>query len=212
MIFSLRDSWHSKKGSSAVISMKEYIECVTELDPNWRACLKSAEKDEKPAQSEEKQNGLAKKPSSAFNFGGKVFSRFNVEPETLADKQAAPTIFDFCKQDSVLELSKLYESRPELFSVADEDGIYPLHWICDSASRESLVFFLALPKPFVDINCRDSEGMTPLHYAVLCGHVEIAQMLVEAGADVRSFDHQGKKPFDLIDALEISRWKCFVDQ
>jgi hypothetical protein len=39
-------------------------------------------------------------------------------------------------------------------------------------------------------NQRDESGATPLHYATLNGHFEIARLLVERGADVNSPDGQ----------------------
>jgi ankyrin repeat protein len=37
---------------------------------------------------------------------------------------------------------------------------------------------------------RDESGATPLHYAALNGHREIAQLLLERGADINSTDSQ----------------------
>ncbi len=38
------------------------------------------------------------------------------------------------------------------------------------------------------VNQRDESGATPLHYATLNGHRQIAQLLLERGADVNSTD------------------------
>ena len=40
--------------------------------------------------------------------------------------------------------------------------------------------------------------MTPLHEAVLMGRVECARVLVEAGADVRAEDSEGRSPFSIV--------------
>jgi Ankyrin repeats (3 copies) len=39
-------------------------------------------------------------------------------------------------------------------------------------------------------NQRDASGATPLHYATLNGHRQIAQLLIERGADINSTDSQ----------------------
>lgn len=39
-------------------------------------------------------------------------------------------------------------------------------------------------------NQRDASGATPLHYAALSGHRQIAQLLIERGADINVADSQ----------------------
>jgi ankyrin repeat protein len=39
-------------------------------------------------------------------------------------------------------------------------------------------------------NQRDESGATPLHYAALVGHREVAQLLVERGANINATDSQ----------------------
>ena len=36
----------------------------------------------------------------------------------------------------------------------------------------------------VDLNCKDTEGTTPLHASVWSGHRRIAEMILEKGADI----------------------------
>ena len=38
---------------------------------------------------------------------------------------------------------------------------------------------------------------TPLHYAAANGHKEIAELLIEKGADVKAKDEGGKTPLDV---------------
>jgi ankyrin repeat protein len=46
----------------------------------------------------------------------------------------------------------------------------------------------------LDWQDEDKYGWTPLHYAIDCGEVEIARMLIEAGADVNVQNEWGKTP------------------
>lgn len=45
-----------------------------------------------------------------------------------------------------------------------------------------------------DVNCRDGEGLTPLHWACIGGHAAAARTLVAAGADVEAADAFGWRP------------------
>lgn len=46
----------------------------------------------------------------------------------------------------------------------------------------------------VDVNLRDSEGRTPLHWAVDRGHLNVAELLVRKNADVNVKDNDGQTP------------------
>ena len=48
-----------------------------------------------------------------------------------------------------------------------------------------------------DINAKDLNGCTPLHYAVMSQHTTICKMLVEHGADINSVAKKGIKPVDI---------------
>ncbi|KAK9122195.1 hypothetical protein Syun_019812 [Stephania yunnanensis] len=46
----------------------------------------------------------------------------------------------------------------------------------------------------VSVNLKDSEGRTPLHWAVDRGHLEVAELLVSNNADVNAKDDEGQTP------------------
>ncbi|KAK4777318.1 hypothetical protein SAY87_017505 [Trapa incisa] len=46
----------------------------------------------------------------------------------------------------------------------------------------------------VNINVKDSEGRTPLHWAVDRGHFNVVELLISKGADVNSKDKEGQVP------------------
>ena len=51
----------------------------------------------------------------------------------------------------------------------------------------------------IDVNVTDLVFRTPLHIAYLCGHTQIAQYLIQRGADVCAMDMVGCTPYDHID-------------
>ncbi|CAN8326162.1 unnamed protein product [Cochlearia groenlandica] len=46
----------------------------------------------------------------------------------------------------------------------------------------------------ISVNAKDSEGRTPLHWAIDRGHLNIAQVLVEKNANVNAKDNEGQTP------------------
>jgi ankyrin repeat protein len=46
----------------------------------------------------------------------------------------------------------------------------------------------------VDISCKDKQGVTPLHEACSNGHVDIANKLIESGADIHVQNNDGEIP------------------
>ena len=48
-----------------------------------------------------------------------------------------------------------------------------------------------------DVNAKEGDGWTPLHFAAEGGHNETAELLIAAGADVNAGDKDGKTPLDL---------------
>lgn len=46
----------------------------------------------------------------------------------------------------------------------------------------------------ISVNLRDSEGRTPLHWAVDRGHVNVVELLVSRNADVNAQDNEGQTP------------------
>ncbi len=53
-----------------------------------------------------------------------------------------------------------------------------------------------------DVNAKDKDGRTPLHFATGKGHKEIAELLIASGADVNAKDLPGKGRTPLHSAAE----------
>ncbi|XP_023533274.1 acyl-CoA-binding domain-containing protein 2-like isoform X2 [Cucurbita pepo subsp. pepo] len=48
-----------------------------------------------------------------------------------------------------------------------------------------------------DIDVKEVDGQTPLHYAIVCDRVAIAEYLVKNNASINEKDNDGKWPCDL---------------
>ena len=51
----------------------------------------------------------------------------------------------------------------------------------------------------IDVNDTNDDMWTPLHLAYRCGHTQIAQYLIQHGADVYAVDSDGHTPYEYID-------------
>lgn len=49
----------------------------------------------------------------------------------------------------------------------------------------------------VDVNEKDNEGKTPLHWAIRACHLELVKLLIDHGADVNATDDKGRTPLHI---------------
>ena len=63
----------------------------------------------------------------------------------------------------------------------------------------NVVCFLLEECSDIDVNVTDDDLQTPLHYAYLFGYTQIAQYLIQHGADVYAVDSDGCTPYEYID-------------
>jgi ankyrin repeat protein len=81
-------------------------------------------------------------------------------------------------------------------TISDKDGLTPFHLAAYYATTTDIIS-LILKRYLVDINCRDVNGTTALHYAIRAENVDIARYLLENGANPFNRDHTGETPFHL---------------
>lgn len=72
-----------------------------------------------------------------------------------------------------------------------------MHWAID---RGHLNIAKVLVDKNADVNAKDNEGQTPLHYAVVCDREAIAEFLVKQNANTAAKDEDGNSPLDLCES------------
>ncbi|OCT65963.1 ankyrin repeat domain-containing protein SOWAHD [Xenopus laevis] len=108
---------------------------------------------------------------------------------------AAEGNFDELKEFLWLDQSLLYKRD-------FVTGYSIIHWMAKHGHHEDLIKvmdFAHASGHTMDINVRDSGGLTPLHIAALHGHVMVVKVLVGAfNADIHARDHNGRKPWQYL--------------
>ncbi len=66
-------------------------------------------------------------------------------------------------------------------NIQDVEGITALHWACSVGSLEAVQLLLHMGANF-NVMEVDGEKLTPLDYAIIGSHQEVAQLLIEQGA------------------------------
>ncbi|WP_395751020.1 ankyrin repeat domain-containing protein [Prosthecobacter sp.] len=91
------------------------------------------------------------------------------------------------------DIMQLLLERGAVIEAADADGRTPILWAAFEGSEKAVKLLLQRgAKQQVP-----GVGMTALHYAVDNGHVNLAQLFLDAGADVNAPDEKGASPLHL---------------
>ncbi|KAB2570628.1 Ankyrin-1 [Lasiodiplodia theobromae] len=111
--------------------------------------------------------------------------RFGSTPLLMAIQCGAP--------ESYIRALLAAGARPELH---DKEGYTTLHWAALRGSVELCRLLLDNHSDVVDVNARDSDNDTPLHWLLFLynSSYEVAEYLLDHGADVRAENNHSQQP------------------
>ncbi|CAC5402111.1 Acyl-CoA-binding domain-containing protein 6 [Mytilus coruscus] len=170
------EAWKKLGDKPRDMAMLEYISHMTSLYQGWEAEIDT----------------IDDKKSSSRSSWVSVSIMSNTDPE-LDNKNK--TVFDWCKEGDVNQLSRILQSENIDINGLDDAGMALLHWACERGLSE-MVECLLNKKANIDIQ-------TPLHYAVSCEHPKVVQMLLSHGADKSLRDSDRLSPSELETSEEI---------
>ena len=125
-----------------------------------------------------------------------------METNTI-DQQAREIDLELIKavQKNDLNACKELINKGANLEARDEFDETPVMWAIDKGYIELVSFFIKEKK--ADIHIRDKEGLTLLHYAIMCGHFDIVSLLIENGGDIYATDNDRFTPIDFIEDESI---------
>jgi ankyrin repeat protein len=133
-----------------------------------------------------------------------AFGHLGVMQALLAPRATGSSDTDFTQQHSPGVSPNLKTKEPQAPPEYEAQSLLqsPLHlavfstWAVSAAGRAEVVRLLL--EKGANVNARDREGETPLHYAARTKEWGIVRSLVLAGADTQATNGRGKRPSDLV--------------
>lgn len=144
-----------------------------------------------PETKVENQNGRS---ALAGKVNGLTF------PDATAPKQPnVPAHVPFTAEEQA-EIEKLLAHKGSDVEAADEYGNTMLAAAIrlfgkDKVKTDAVVKYLV--SQGANVNVKAKNGLPPLHFAIMSGHVEVAKFLIAQGADVNAEDKSGSLPIHL---------------
>ena len=104
-------------------------------------------------------------------------------------------IFGYAPQSFIIAIMKYCDVKTDFKT---KDGFSLLHYAVLYNCFDVVCFLLAEHSD-IDVNVTDDVLDTPLHWAYLNGQTQIAQHLIQHGADVYAVNSDGRTPYEYID-------------
>ena len=118
---------------------------------------------------------------------------------SLSDDESLPyieCIFHYAPQSFIIAIMKYCGVKSDFKTT---EG-FSLLYCAVLFNCFDVVCFLLAEHSDIDVNATDDDTLdTPLHLAYFCGHTQIAQYLIQHGADVYAVDSDGCTPYEYID-------------
>ena len=143
-----------------------------------------------------------------------VGQKLDIVKLLLTDYSIDPYIMSMWDGTSLSYVVDIFAIAPQSFIIAvlkhcgvktdfiTTGGVSLLHYAVMSDCY-NVVSFLLEECGGIDVNVTDDGLYTPLHLAYLYGHTQMAQYLIQHGADVCAVDNNGHMPYEYIDGHHI---------
>ena len=105
------------------------------------------------------------------------------------------------KPSAIIYFNKKYNMNLE---DTDENQMNALHLATRNCMENSVIYLLNLG---INVNLKDKEGNTALHYAVRKGQIRIIKKLIQRGADINIPDFKKKKTPAMLVKIILKFWK-----
>ena len=181
-------SWRELEGTPRARARRMYVELVDALSPGWNR-LRERELAALRAEAE----------AEASKGGGKSMAPAVSTMAVMADKPeseltAGEVLLELAAAgDAAALVAALGSQHPD--AVCGEGRETLLHMACDRGCEASA---RALVGRGACVEARDVDGMTPLAYALMSDHDELARVLVaELGADPSAVDESGQSVLEV---------------
>ncbi|KAK4480521.1 hypothetical protein RD792_013597 [Penstemon davidsonii] len=159
----VRQAWQKMGSMPPEEAMEKYIDIVCELYPSWAAGSATKKKHEESSDA----------PNAGSNGPiGPVFSTFIYEEEP-----------------GWMFANAFGKSEAVAFAKSKKKKLDAIHAFAREGDDDKLVKCIESGVP---LNLKDSEGRTPLHWAVDRGHMNTAELLLNKKADVNAKDDEGQ--------------------
>ncbi|XP_035785565.1 acyl-CoA-binding domain-containing protein 6-like [Anopheles albimanus] len=169
-------AWHELGQLDSKAAMVRYEQLLDELHPSWRP------------------NGDIQQATS----NGWV--SVSVPKRTDDDADAGPSDDRLLASIKAGNVDGVREALAELdgahrLNQLDDSGLAIIHWAADRGNAPILQSVIEIVG--IDINLRDAEGQTALHYASSCGYVDCVELLLAHQADRTVVDGNGETCVDV---------------
>ena len=114
--------------------------------------------------------------------------------------------YEIVTQGTVQELNNFLEQNPGFnIACAAVTGLSALHYAVMASNAAVLSGLFDHLELRMLINATEDEGWTPLHFAAISDSVDVAQLLVENGANIEYKNNDGKCP------IEVAEENCIIE-
>lgn len=144
----------------------------------------------------------------AFKFGMSLFERTSPSDDLVSIVSKNQMKDDGTNPAFISEMEKGTKNNPNFINLLDDNQTSPLMWVCYANYNDAYAtkkvdierlyyvnYFLAQPN--LDLQAKDKNGFTALHWAAWSGLTECCTLLMNAGLDINQPEDNGYTPLML---------------